>query len=133
MARGRRGGVSVDMADVDRVLDLWRRSSAHPGAIRLTEDRRRLVADRMAEGYTADDLCAMVEWVFLADERGPRWLRGGNPDGVKYLTIEALLRQDKLGPRVQAALEWKDRPAGPAADPVPDNLIALPRGARWRR
>lgn len=98
--------VTPTAADVDAVIEGWRARMARPKAIRVTTDLRRLVADRLRLGYDAADLLALVRYAWEADEPGPRWWRGDNPDGKRYLHLDNLLRREKLAGRVHAALEW---------------------------
>lgn len=108
-------------ADVDAVIEGWRARMARPKAIRVTTDLRRLVADRLRLGYDAADLLALVRYAWEADEPGPRWWRGDNPDGKRYLHLDNLLRREKLAGRVHAALEWVEASAAAQApDRAPD-------------
>lgn len=95
---------------VQIVFDAWLQHQANPGYCRLTSSRRKLISARLRE-YSADDLCCLIQWVHEADEPGPRWLRGQNPQEQAYLSLEALLRVTKLPPRMEKAMAWRDAQA----------------------
>lgn len=117
----------VSAADVDAVVEGWRARMERPGAVKVTADLRRTVADRLRLGYTAADLLALVAYAWEADEPGPAWWRGENPTGTRYLHLTSLLRQEKLSGRVHAALEWAARAAAQDAgkDHHVDNVLRL--------
>ena len=145
----------VDPADVDRVWEAWRARQASPGTCKYTDDRRKLIGKRLALGYSAADLIRLFAYVWEADEPGPRWLRGENPNERRYLDLSNLLVEEKLGARVQLSTEWEaslgDQDAGPGSTPpaassaplpvarvgrpgghVADGLVSVPSHARWR-
>lgn len=114
------GKRTISEADVDRVWAAWLARQARPGACRYTEDRKKLIRKRLALGYSADDLVLLVRFAWEADAPGPRWWRGENPDARTYLDLDNLLRESKLGPRVQAASEWLDGLGGDGPGPGPE-------------
>lgn len=122
---------AVSATDVDRVLLAWRERMRRPDLVRLTDDRKKLVAQRLRAGFTADDLLAVVRYAFESQDRIPRWWRGENEDRATYLDIESLLRAEKLGGRVTAALEWAER-VGEQGEAVPENVIRFGASARFR-
>lgn len=107
----------VSSGDVDRVIEAWQARQARPR--KVTAEFREKVTARLRLGYSADDLVLMFRWVWESNERNPRWLRGENPDGVKYLTMDNLLVKDKLSDRVAAAQDWADRQGSSADDAEP--------------
>jgi hypothetical protein len=123
----------IDGAAVEAVWNAWRDRQKRPHLCRFTKDRRELIAKRLALGYLPEDLVALIRYAHEANERGPRWWRGENPDRVRYLDLSNLLVERKLGARVQAALEWADRGAQEPAEPPPvarRGALALYRGGR---
>lgn len=141
------GRRTISETDVDRVWAAWLARQARPGACRYTEDRKKLIRKRLALGYTADDLVLLVRFAWEADEPGPRWWRGENPDRRTYLDLDNLLREGKMGPRVQAASDWADGRSGADGDPAPaapaprvvygrpghaDPLVTVADTGRWR-
>ncbi len=87
----------------------WRDRQARPAICKLTDERRDLVRVRLALGYDVEDFLLLVRYAFESPEPGPRWWRGENPSGKKYLDLASLLRREKLAGRVEAARAWLDR------------------------
>lgn len=87
--------------DVMRVLEHYQR--LHPQS-RLTEKSKeaRLIRERMAEGYTVEQLCRAIDGY----HRSPHH-QGENDRRTKYLSLELFVRDSK---HVQAGIEFVDRP-----------------------
>lgn len=76
--------VSVERARPDPVAELWaeqerQRADAIPGCrpLKLTRDRRKLIAARLADGYSVDDLRACLEYRGRAARAGDsQWFNG---------------------------------------------------------
>jgi len=98
---------------VTRVWEAWRERQARPEICRLTDDRKRLIKSRIRE-YSADDLIAVIDYAYDAEEPGPRFWRGENADSRTYLDLDNLYRVGKLAARVEAARLWQ---SGGSADP----------------
>lgn len=75
---------SVETAIAKQVFDYYRQHHprAKPGA-----KERRLLRDRIAEGYTADDICQAIDGCHLSPHHC-----GQNDRGTKYQTLELILR-----------------------------------------
>lgn len=76
----------------------------------MNDERIRVIRNAL-DDYEPDVLVTLLRWVYEADEPGPRWLRGENPSGTKYLDIGSILRPTKIAARVEAAIAWSERPA----------------------
>lgn len=94
--------VVVPQEQIERVFDKWRSYRSRPEVVRLTADRVKLISDRIKLGYSADDLCALIEFVQLADDPWASFMRANDYTGLDYL-----LRKEKLGDRVEKAINWK--------------------------
>lgn len=90
--------------DVMSVLAHYQR--LHPLS-KLTEKSKegRLIRDRLAEGYSAEDLCRAIDGY----HRSPHHT-GENDRRTKYLSLELFMRDSK---HVQAGIEFLDRSAVP--------------------
>jgi hypothetical protein len=93
---------TVPQEHVEQVFNKWRSYRSRPEVVRLTADRIKLISDRIKLGYSADDLCTLVEFVMLADDQWAQWMRSNDYTGLDYL-----FRKEKLGDRVEKALNWK--------------------------
>ena len=102
-------------AQVTTVFAAWRSTRPNPAYCRLTNTRKKLIRARLAE-YTVEDLLTVIRWANEADEPGPRWLRGGNPQQQEYLDLTNLFRVTKMPQRVEAALLWRDQADAKAAE-----------------
>lgn len=91
---------------VQRVFAAWQARQARPDLCRLTDDRKRLIKARLRE-YSADDLCALIDYAWDADEADARFWRGENAESRTYLDLENLFRVSKLAGRVEKALAWR--------------------------
>lgn len=94
-------------ADVRLVWDAWVRRQPHPDACRLGPPAIREVRAALTQA-TAAHLAVLLDYVFEADEPGPRFLRERG-----LTTLPHVLVADKLQGRVQLALAWRDRRAPP--------------------
>jgi hypothetical protein len=99
----------IDREDIKRVFTEWLLIAARPTTCRLTLDRQDLIRWRLQLGYTADDLVLLLRYARESDDPGPRWWRGDNPNGRRYLDLRNLLRRSKLADRVDAARAWEAR------------------------
>jgi hypothetical protein len=121
--------------DARRVYDAWLARQKRPGTCRYTAERESLLRRRLGLGYSADDLVALVRYMFEADRPTPRWFRGENPQRTQYLDLDNLLREEKLGGRVTEALTWAADLAGEptAVTPAAQAPLTLIQGGRFRR
>jgi hypothetical protein len=101
-----------------QIFEAWRARQRVPRLCKLTAERTALISKRLKLGYTVDDILALIRYAWEADAPGPRWWRGENPNGTKYLDLNNLLVELKLAPRVQAALEWLEQIQAPAPEPA---------------
>jgi hypothetical protein len=118
------------LVEAQRVWDAWVKRQKRPGSCIWTLDRQLLVRETLGLGYTAEHLCALVRFAYEADEPGPRWWRGENPESRKYLDLEALLRSKKIGARVKAALDWAAELAEGNAKAIDPSTPAAPNRPR---
>lgn len=102
----------IPLADIERVFEAWRVRQARPQVCRMLADRKDLLRKRLALGYSPDDLIAVIEYIYEADEPDPKWMRGQNPRHRAYLGLDNILRREPLAGRVEAALVWKESKSG---------------------
>lgn len=102
-------GKQTAEAAVVEVWEAWLARQERPGICRLNDERIRLIRNALAE-YEPAYLVTLIRWIYEADEPGPRWLRGENPSGTKYLDIGSIIRPSKIASRVEAAVAWSERP-----------------------
>lgn len=121
-------------AEAQLVWEAWRKYQRRPEICRFTQDRAKLIRERLGLGYQAEDLIAVVRWANECQERMPRFLRGENDRRTAYLDLESLFRECHLGGRVEAARNWIEDEKGPAPDQVthPSGLTLI-LGRRVRR
>ncbi len=74
---------------VDEVLQHWAAQPYHGRAPKITEPRRKRVRERLAEGFSAEELKVAIDNVNLDD-----WLTGRDPkaNGKKWVDVETILR-----------------------------------------
>lgn len=73
-------------AAVHTVFETWQKATGKATA-RLLDTRASLIAMRLRQGYSVDDLCAAVRgWQY------DPWCAGDNPHGTPYNALEYLLR-----------------------------------------
>jgi hypothetical protein len=89
---------------VEQVFNAWKSHRPRPALCRFTADRAKLLRDRLALGYSAADLLALIAYVFTADDKWCVFMRENDYTGLDYL-----LRKEKLGDRVERALAWQER------------------------
>jgi hypothetical protein len=109
---------AATMFDIQRVFDAWAKHRPKPALCKLTSDRSKLIASRMGLGYSADDLCALVEYVFEADDSWCKFMRGDNDRDKDYTALDSLLRKEKLADRVEKALLWRDAKTASTTKPT---------------
>lgn len=116
------------------VYDAWLKRQKRPEMCRYTAEREALLIKRLALGYSVEDLQALIRYAYESDDPGPRWWRGDNEKRVTYLDLTSLLREEKLGARVTAALTWAAEPAitetVPVQAPDPSRGLRLIQGGR---
>ena len=94
-------------ASLQRVFDEWKKRQKRPQLCRLTKDRCSLIMARLKDGYTEEDLIAVIVYAFESSDAGPRFWRGANEQRRTYLDLTNLFRVGKLASRVEAAQNWK--------------------------
>ena len=70
---------------VGQVFEAWAATMKNPGAVKFTDQRRRLIARRLKDYPLADLLDAVQGW-----QHDP-WNRGENPDGKTYADLGLIL------------------------------------------
>lgn len=108
-----------DTSDVDLVFDHWRQVMDHPKAAN-DEKRRKLIRARLADGYTAADLCNAITGYSLSP-----WHMGENDRKTKYDGLDLILRDCA---KVDKGLEFHATPPVPA----PKSAASAPRDDRSR-
>lgn len=68
------------------VFSHWQTELHHPNS-KLDDKRRKRIKARLAEGFTADDLCRAI-----SGAKGDSWLMGKNPSKKLYDGIDTILR-----------------------------------------
>lgn len=114
--------------DVRRVFDAWKKTRTRPHLVRMTGDRVKLITDRMKVGYTADDLIAVVRYFSESNTREARFMRGENDRQKAYMDLSNLFRKEKLGGRVETALNWLEDLKGSSAPKVDEGSEDLDLG-----
>ncbi|HHD2710190.1 TPA: replication protein [Klebsiella oxytoca] len=71
---------------VRKVFTHWQTEHHHLSA-KLDDKRRKRIKARLAEGFTADELCRAI-----SGAKGDSWLMGKNPSKKRYDGIDTLLR-----------------------------------------
>jgi len=71
-------------SQADKVIEAYRKK--HPRA-RPGKKERKLIADRLAEGYTVEDLLAAIEGCHMS-----KFHRGDNDRNKKYQSLELIMR-----------------------------------------
>ena len=132
--RTRKPGVASPDADEALVFAAWRSRQPQPEVLTLTPAARTTIREALREAGTAGaaGLVALVEYVYEADEQGPRFLRDKG-----FLGLDTLMRRDRVQSRIQAALAWRsrqDEDGPPPPSPVGQPLSTprephAPRGA----
>lgn len=107
-------------ADVARVIDHWRDVTGQRRA-KDTPARRRVVAARLREGYTVDQLCAAASALAESD-----WHRGENPNRVRYLDVSHFARSAEIVDR------WLSRTPEAVASAEDDAVSRARREAQMR-
>lgn len=113
----------------EQVFLRWRGYQARPKACKFTAARRKLVNRSLAD-YEVEDLVALVDYAYRADEPGPKFWRGDNRQGRTYLDLVNLLSNAaRLPGRVEAALAWVAKGAQEVPEDPTEMLAALARRA----
>jgi hypothetical protein len=102
----------ADSADIEAVFKEWKERQRRPRLCRLTTDRRKLIARVLDEGWTVDDLRALITYAYEADTGEARFWRGDNDNDRRYLGIANLLRVTKVADRIETALNWREDHGG---------------------
>lgn len=97
----------IPRADIEQVFEAWRKFRKRPEICRLTTEREGLIRARLQLGYSADDLCRLIRYMNLSGDDDARWMRGHNPRRRTYMDLQHLLRKQRLGERVEAAIAWE--------------------------
>jgi len=92
--------------EVEQVFNEWKKRQKRPQLCRLTKDRKMLILSRLNDGYTEEDLIALIKYAYESSEAGPKYWRGGNDQRRLYLDLTNLLRIGKLASRVELAHNW---------------------------
>lgn len=107
-------------ADVARVIEHWRDVTGQRRA-KDTPARRRVIAARLREGYTVDQLCAAAS--ALAESP---FHRGDNPQHVRYLDVSHFARSAEIVDR------WLSKTPEAVASAEDDAVSRARREAQMR-
>jgi hypothetical protein len=98
---------SSGLADIEEVFTAWASTRHHPNAVKLTAERRRLIA-RQLKHYPVGDLVAAVQgWTRSAFHRGE------NDQGVPYNDLDLILRDAAHIEKFRDL--WRNGPSQPKA------------------
>ena len=64
----------------------------------LKPKERKMLKERLEDGYTVDELKMAIDGLHLTD-----WNQGKNPSGQKYLSLYYAFHEDKIDGRIAAA------------------------------
>ena len=93
--------------ETEKVFNAWKVRQKRPQLCRLTKERRKLIKRAFNDGFSADDLVALIEYAYESKDPGPRFWRGENQQKRVYLDLVNLFRINKIAGRVEEALNWK--------------------------
>ena len=117
--------MKVSKKDVEAIFEAWKKRRDRPHLCRLTVDRADLIKKRLRLGYEGFDFLLLIDSAWESEDDGPRWWRGNNPTRKKYLTIDALLRREKLASRIEAALIWHEDGRGANSRPDSEEYFGM--------
>ncbi len=100
--------VVVSAADVELVFKVWQSYRPKPKLCLFTEDRKKLIRDRLKLGYTPEHLTGLFRYVFESNDSWCRFMRGENDRRKAYTGLDSLLRKAKLADRIEKALLWSE-------------------------
>ena len=106
-------GIPTD--DVARVWEAWRARQQRPAGCHLGDAVARMVRGALAVA-SADQLVALVEYAYEADEPAARFWRGQNDHQRTYLGLDNLLRLAKLSDRLVLVEAWQAQRRPEAGD-----------------
>ena len=89
---------------IDLVFEHWQRVHKHPEA-KLNDKRRRLIAARLRDGYTLDQLRCCIDGYALSP-----FHRGENEQGTVYDSIDLMMRDAK---QVEQGVTFHAKPPQP--------------------
>lgn len=95
-------------AQIVEVFEAWRAYQRRPDACALGPGRVKLIRARLAAGYAAASLIALIEYAFEADAAECRFWRGANDDRREYLDLANLFVLRALDDRIERAQVWKE-------------------------
>jgi uncharacterized phage protein (TIGR02220 family) len=107
MEKESRGQLFSSIDNVEKVFEFWASKQKRPQVCKLTEERRKLIKNRMANGYTHEELILIIKYFYESNSDDARWMRGHNPSRRKYLGLDNLFRKKKLGDRLELAKNWE--------------------------
>jgi len=106
-----------------RIDEVWGRYHAHHSRAKLGEKARRLIRDRLGEGWGVEELGRAIDGY----EQNP-WHRGENDRGKRYTSLALYLRDSE---HVLAGLEMAERPERPPPGQAEANRERIAKAA-WR-
>ena len=103
---------------VQIVFDLWQEVWGHPQA-KLSQPRKRIILERLKDGYTRDELCKVVVGWWFTDWKDANGRLVRQNGGDKLNGITTLLRINNKGDNVTDGLELYDSNAREASKLLP--------------
>lgn len=123
-----REAAGIPANDVARVWAAWRDRQQRPAGCHLGDAVARMVRGALAVA-SADQLVALVEFAYDADEPAARFWRGHNEQRRTYLGLDNLLRLGKLSDRLMLVEAWQAQRRPDAGDGTDLGPLAA---YRWR-
>ena len=102
------GKKNEEVEVIQAIFNAWRQHQRRPSICKLTPERIELIESRIALGYDKSDFISLFNYAWNSDEAGPRFWRGDNDRNRTYLGLDNLLRKNKLGTRIEKALNWEE-------------------------
>jgi len=124
-------GVASTSGDVQHVFEEWRKLQKRPNACKLSPATRDNIRGGLRNA-SAGQLVNLIRYAYKADEPGPRWWRGDNPNGRTYLGLDNLFVAKKIESRLQMVEAWLDR-QGPTAQSTDGTDLGPMAAYRARR
>jgi|7_EtaG_2_1085326.scaffolds.fasta_scaffold00045_21 hypothetical protein len=101
-------GVAASSSEVYTVYEEWRKRQIRPGACKLGPATQETIRGGLRNA-TVEQIVNLIRYAYEADEPGPRFWRGDNQSGRKYLGLDNLLVGKKIESRLQMVSEWLEK------------------------
>jgi len=98
-------GVATTSSEVSTVYEEWKKRQVRPAACKLGPATQETIRGGLRNA-TVEQIVNLIRYAYEADEPGPKFWRGGNQSGRKYLGLDNLLVGKKIESRLQMVSEW---------------------------